>query len=120
VKPNATYQRPDSAQPFLAIKVTPPTAKGPTKDFAIEIVNMGKVTIAVVTFDLTIVTTGGAELSSSIQGDDIRSGQAAIKKLKPATKESPQVTKVSLDNVRIIDTNATALKMPVYVDLVAN
>ena len=120
VKNTQAYAR-NSAGQYLGIKVTPPKVMGPDQFVIVEVYNMSKSDLALVTFDITLHNNSGYDLSSGIEGDDVMPGQSALRKIAtPGKGPFPPVNKVDIENLRVVNTNATEVVINAYVDLVTN
>lgn len=118
IKNNKAYI-PIANRQFLAIKVTPPKLMGPDAVVFVEIYNMTKTDIAVVTFDLTLHNQSGLDLSSKIDGKAIRPNSSGVSRLAtPGKGPFPPVSKVSIENLRVLNTEAIELGLEVLVDLI--
>ena len=118
VRPDHAYHS-NPKGPFLGIKITPPTMAGPENPILVEIYNLSKANLALVKFDINLINNAGYDLASSIQGDDMLPGQSAIRHIKVTGKgHFPPILRVEVSDLRILDTNATDIILPTYVDLV--
>lgn len=117
--PNTGAYKKQTDDPHVAIKVTPPEVKGPDQFVYVEIYNNSKTNLELVDFDITLQNKDGYDLTSHINGDAITVNYSGVRKIAtPGSGIFPQVVKVTISALKVVDDNASFVKLPVYVDLV--
>lgn len=103
----------------VAIKVTPPTMKGPNEFVFVEIYNWTKANLSLVEFDITLHNQQGYDLTTHVSGDEILSKYSGVRKI-PAPGSGPfiPITKVTISALKLVNQDANFVVAPVYVDLV--
>ena len=103
----------------ISIKITPPKIMGADQFVFVEVYNYTQSDISYVEFDLTLSNKSGYDLSSKVDGNDMNKGWSALKKIAvPGKGAFPPVTKVLVDNLKVINSDATPMIVTAYVDLV--
>lgn len=103
----------------IAIKITPPKVMGPDQYIFVEIYNYTNSDMSYVEFDLTLSNNAGYDMSAKIDGNDMNKNWSALKKIAtPGKGPFPPITKVLVDNLKVVNTDATPMVVTAYVDLV--
>ncbi len=117
--PNTGAYKRQTDESHIAIKVTPPEVKGPDQFVYVEIYNYSKTNLELVEFDIVLQNKDGYDLATHINGDAISVNYSGVRKIAtPGSGIFPQVVKVSISALKVVDDNASFTKLPVYVDLV--
>lgn len=116
---NTGAYKKQTTDPHIAIKVTPPEVKGPDQFVYVEIYNNSKTNLELVEFDIVLQNKDGYDLATHINGDAISVNYSGVRKIAtPGSGIFPQVVKVGISALKVVDDNASFVKLPVYVDLV--